>query len=136
MLRFGFLPSDFHPLVLILGEAGDLCRFAVLLRRFAEDPQDIQLRDCGICLPADDTAILLTAAGAEPGMRPVADRPKTFTWTVEPWQAEMFAEDLEALAQPGRKSGSALLECESIGEIPVKVSLGEFTDDFLLPGAA
>jgi hypothetical protein len=65
-----------------------------------------------------------------PGMRPVGSG-QSFTWTVAPWQAEFFAEMVGDLAEPARKSGSAVLECGSIGEIQVKVSLGEFTDDFL-----
>ncbi len=37
MLRVGFLPSDFNPMVLVLGEAEDLRLFAGVLRRFARE---------------------------------------------------------------------------------------------------
>ena len=33
MLRIGFLPSDFNPMVLVLGEPEDLHRLAATLRR-------------------------------------------------------------------------------------------------------
>jgi hypothetical protein len=35
MLRVGFLPSDFNPMMLMLGEAEDLRLLAGVLRRFA-----------------------------------------------------------------------------------------------------
>ena len=38
MLRYEYMPSDFHPLFLFLGEAADLAALAKLLRRFAENP--------------------------------------------------------------------------------------------------
>ena len=38
MLRFEYMPSDFHPLFLFLGEGPDLAALAKLLRRFAEEP--------------------------------------------------------------------------------------------------
>ena len=37
MLRIGFLPSDFNPMVLMLGEADDLRLLAGVLRRFARE---------------------------------------------------------------------------------------------------
>lgn len=133
-LRLGFLPSDFHPLVLFLGEAEALRSFAQLLRGFAQSAADIALEQAAFCAAYDQTCILLTRSGAASGMRGVPGRRRAFTWAVEPWQAEMFADLVEELAEPGRKSGSAMLECGSIGETPVKVSRGEYTDDFLRDG--
>ena len=46
--------------------------------------------------------------------------------------AERIAERIEVLSQKDIKSGSEILELGSEGEIPVKVSRGEFTDDFLV----
>lgn len=133
-LRFGFLPSDFHPLMLFLGEAAALSNFAQLLRSFAQSAADIALEQSAFCAAHEGTAILLTRSGAAAGMRAVPHHQRSFIWTVEPWQAEMFADMVEELVEPGRKSGSAMLECGSIGETPVKVSRGEYTDDFLRGG--
>ena len=36
------------------------------------------------------------------------------------------------LRYPSRAAGSEILECTTEEEIPVKVSRGEYTDDFLL----
>jgi hypothetical protein len=63
-------------------------------------------------------------------MREVADG--TFKWQLNAWQAERIAERIDALAKPENKSGSEIIELGSEGEVPVKVSRGEFTDDFLV----
>jgi hypothetical protein len=131
VLRFGFLPSDFHPMVLFLGEREAMRAFASVLEQFARESTDVQLHACDFSAPADGISITLTGTGAMSGMHPLGDDRNAFTWTVEPWQAELFADMVADLAKPGRKSGSAVLECRSVGETPVKVSLGEFTDDFL-----
>ena len=44
----------------------------------------------------------------------------------------MFADRIDALAQPSRLAGSEMLECTTAEAIPVNVSLGEYTDEFLL----
>jgi len=54
-----------------------------------------------------------------------------FEWRLDPARAAAFAELVETLAASGRLAGSELLECGAADEIPVKVSRGEYTDDFL-----
>jgi hypothetical protein len=130
MLRYGFLPSDFHPMLLLLGEAEDLRAFAGLLRGFAATGRDVRFETAGFMHAHDGTRVLLTRSGAQPGMRPDSGADRSFVWTLESWQAESFAEDVADLVQPGCRSGSAVLEAAR-GEIPVKISLGEYTDDFL-----
>ena len=49
MLRIGFLPSDFNPMVLMLGEVEDLRLLAGVLRRFAREPADVRLDELGFC---------------------------------------------------------------------------------------
>lgn len=130
MLRFSFLPSDFHPMILFLGEAPGMRRFAELLRQFGKEPSDVDLQESSALFTADDTRIRLTGAADEPGMHKVAGVARSFTWSLEPWQAEVFAEMVEELAEPDCKSGSTMLEV-SHSEVKVKVSLGEYTEDFL-----
>lgn len=124
MLRVGFLPSDFNPMVLMLGEADDLRRLATTLRRFAREPQDVSL---------DASCLCLTASGGPLGIHP-ADNPGTFLWRLDTAHAQSFADQIDSLAQPARLAGSEILECTAGEEIPVKVSRGEYTDDFLLAG--
>jgi hypothetical protein len=128
MLRFEHMPSDFHPLFLFIGEASDLAALAKLLRRFAGDPQPITVSERIPGAKSRD-ALVLTPADDEFGMR---DLGGSFAWRLNGWQAERIAERIELLTPVENKSGSDILEVGSEGEIPVKVSRGEFTDDFLI----
>jgi hypothetical protein len=120
MLRIGFLPSDFNPMVLVLGEAEDLHRLAATLRRFAREPADA---------PLDASCVRLTASEGQLGIHPAA--PGAFLWRLDSAHAQSFADQVDSLAQPARLAGSEILECTTGEEIPVKVSRGEYTDDFL-----
>ena len=128
MLRYEYMPSDFHPLFLFLGEAPDLAALAKLLRRFAENPIPTAVAE-RIPGATSRDALVLTPADDGYGMRDLGGR---FAWQLTPWQAERIAERIEVLSQKDIKSGSEILELGSEGEIPVKVSRGEFTDDFLV----
>jgi hypothetical protein len=128
MLRYEYMPSDFHPLFLFLGEAADLAALARLLRRFAENPVPTAVAE-RIPGATSREPLVLTPADDGFGMRDLGGR---FAWKLTPWQAERIAERIELLSQKDTKSGSEILELGSEGEIPVKVSRGEFTDDFLV----
>jgi hypothetical protein len=131
MLRIGYLPSDFNPMVLVLGEAEDLRLFAGALRHFTHDGSDVALHQLGFCAAA--SAITLTSSAGTPGVQPAGDN--RFLWRVTAEQAANFASRIESLATESRAAGSELLECTTEEEIPVKVSRGEYTDDFLLGGS-
>ena len=60
MLRVGFLPSDFNPMLLILGEAEDLRLLAGVLRRFARELSDVRLDQLGFSI-SPHTAVTMTA---------------------------------------------------------------------------
>jgi len=128
MLRYEYMPSDFHPLFLFLGEAADLAALARLLRRFAEHPVATAVAE-RIPGATSREALMLAPADDAFGMRDLGGR---FAWQLTAWQAERIAERIEALSRSDIKSGSEILELGSEGEIPVKVSRGEFTDDFLV----
>ena|ERR1700754_2259688 len=128
MLRYEYMPSDFHPLFLFLGEGPDLAALARLLRRFAENPMPIAVAE-RIPGATSRDALMLTPADDWFGMRDLGGR---FAWKLTGWQAEQLAERIETLTHKDNKSGSEILEIGSEGEIPVKVSRGEFTDDFLI----
>jgi hypothetical protein len=57
---------------------------------------------------------------------------KALRWTLTADRAQAFGDEIEALALDPRGSGSVVLACGHHGEIPIKVSRGEFTDDFLV----
>ena len=132
MLRLGFLPSDFNPMLLVLGEAEDLRRLAGVLRRFARDGADLALEALPGCAAAPGTGVRLTAAKAAQGLHKLAGTDPRFAWALRPAEAEGFAARIEALA--ATPAGSEMLEVgPPEASIPVKVSCGEYTDDFLLP---
>ncbi|HEY7577178.1 MAG TPA: hypothetical protein VH855_06250 [Acetobacteraceae bacterium] len=122
MLRVGFLPSDFNPMVLMLGEPEDLRRLAAALRRFARDPADT---------PIEHSSVRLSAGAGPLGIHAAAE-PGAFLWRLDQAHAQAFADQVDQLAQPSRLAGSEILACTTEEEIPVKVSRGEYTDDFLL----
>jgi hypothetical protein len=131
MLRFDYLPSDFNPMFLFLGERQDLQALAKLLRSFAEDPRQLDVREQLATATSRTTLRLLPAEGevGDCGMKQERDG---FRWGLNAWQANKIAERIEALTPADGKSGSDIIELGVEGEIPVKVSLGEFTDDFLV----
>jgi hypothetical protein len=128
MLRVGFLPSDFNPMVLMLGEADDLRLLAGVLRRFAHEQADVRLDQLGFCA-SPRTAVTVTASPGAPGIQPTVD--DRFVWRLDADRATAFADEIDQLAMPSRIAGSEILECTTGEEIPVKVSRGEYTEDFL-----
>ena len=128
MLRIGFLPSDFNPMVLMLGEAEDLRLLATVLRRFAREQMDVALDRLGFCA-APRTTVALTASPGDPGIQRLADH--QFAWRLDAERATAFAEQIDQLAVPSRLAGSEILACSTGEEIPVKISRGEYTEDFL-----
>jgi hypothetical protein len=128
MMRIGFLPSDFNPMILMLGEAEDCRALGGVLRRFARDGQDVVFGDLGFCQVVGPD-VLLTAAPGPAGVQ--ACQGHAFIWRVPPAMAARFAERLDDLAEPNRVAGSEDLDCGTQDGIAVKVSRGEYTDDFL-----
>jgi hypothetical protein len=131
MLRFDYLPSDFNPLFLFLGEKQDLLALAGLLRSFAEEPRELDVSEqiTGTKSRAALRLVPIAGEASDFGMMAHGDG---FRWGLNAWQAEKIAERIESLTPAHHKSGSDIIELGVEGEIPVKVSLGEFTDDFLI----
>jgi hypothetical protein len=130
MMRLGFLPSDFNPMVLMLGEEPeDFQALSWVLHGFARDQADVRLDDLAFCV-SNGTQLKLTASAGPPGIHAAGDG---FVWRIDAARAAGFAAQAEALAEPGRVAGSEILECSTEDEIPVKLSRGEYTEDFLLP---
>ena len=55
MLRLGFMPSDFHPVLLVLGDHSDIARFSEILSTFADNGAPVTLSNDG----------LISASGSE-----------------------------------------------------------------------
>ena len=82
-------------------------------------------RDLTFCRTTGTDLLLTTAAGPD-GVRQTGTG--SFAWRVPPDLAIGFAERVEAM---GPSAGSEQLDCGTADGIAVKVSLGEYTDDFL-----
>lgn len=126
MMRIGFLPSDFNPMLLMLGEAEDCKALAGVLRGFARDGQEVAFEDLPFCRVATGS-VRLTGEGV-PG---VQCHDSTLVWRLTPNLAAAFAEQLDDLAAPHRIAGSEALACATEDGIAVKVSRGEYAEDFL-----
>jgi hypothetical protein len=131
MLRFDYLPSDFNPMFLFLGERQDLTALAGLLRSFATSPRRLDVRE-QISSAKSRTTVQLVPAEDAAGDFGMKQNHEVFRWHLNAWQAEKIAERIELLTPAHQKSGSDIIELGVEGEIPVKISLGEFTDDFLV----
>jgi hypothetical protein len=129
MLRFGFLPSDFNPMVLMLGEAEDLRALAAALRDFARHPTEVRLEALAFCAAANNTRIaLVPSAGAPGGLDRLAAPGHAFAWHLDPARAAALADRIDSLADPTCRAGSETLE---EGDVALKLSRGEYTEDFL-----
>jgi hypothetical protein len=131
MLRIGFLPSDFNPMLLMLGEQEDLRALGGVLRQFARDGGAVRLHELAFCAMRGTTRVMLSSGAGPPGLHIVPDTPDAFVWRLDADRAAVFAGLVDDLATASRGAGSELLECTQEEEIAVKVSRGEYTDDFL-----
>jgi hypothetical protein len=127
MMRIGFLPSDFNPMVLMLVDAEDFRALGGAMRGFARQPADLRIDTMGFCA-ASNTALTLTATEGPLGIH---SRPDGLLWRVDPVHASAFAEQINTLTDPSILSGAEFLLCSTEDEILVKLSRGEYTDDFL-----
>lgn len=133
MLRYAFLRSDFHPQILILGERNDLRRLGAMLDAFAAGDADGRvIEQQHSTAPDTATRLILERHARATGAHPRAGDAADFNWCLDGAAAERFAAMTKGLATGNDAAGSVMLEIGAEGEIPIKVSLGEFTDDFLV----
>jgi len=135
MLRMSHLPSDFHPLLLVLGDHTDIGRFAELLAAFARAGRPVKIGGDGGVF-STDTEVLLEPADGDPdrphGLWRDAARPGALRWTLSRDEAGAFALEIAELANSNAPAGAVTLECGILNEIRVKVSVGEWEDEFLM----
>lgn len=133
MLRMSFMPCDFHPILLVLGDTDDLLNFSRTLRGFSKNGRTTSLNDAGLF--STDSTVTLSEInldmGVKPGLWPSGKATGDLIWRIPKSYAAVFADDVADLANSGDLAGSALLECEVANEIKVKVSVGEWEDHYL-----
>jgi len=128
MLRFDFMSSDFNEHFLILGSCAELAELAGTLRRYADAPAPIELSACFPNPTTTAKVVLEPAEGNEQGLHVTGE--KSFRWGLLGWQAAIIAAGIDKLNAD--RSGSEIFQLGAEGEIPVKVSHGEYEDEFLV----
>ncbi len=106
MLRLAYMPSDFHPCVLALGDRDDCLRLAAILRTYALADADVVLHEA-VGVSAHETSIVLTRNGDVEGCWAVGPSPADLRWTLSSERAKAFADAVADLADP--RSGQAQL---------------------------
>lgn len=132
MLRMSYMPSDFHPILLVLGTPEQLLILADALERFSHNGGKMALNDEGIF--STDTRVVLEETEAEGGLRPglwQANGAADLVWHLPKRYAWIFSNEVANLANSGEPAGSVTLECDVLGEIRAKVSIGEWEEDYL-----
>ncbi|MBE7204664.1 MAG: hypothetical protein INR70_43655 [Parafilimonas terrae] len=132
MIRFDFMPSDYNPLFLFLGDADDMAALARTLRGFAQHPKVTDLGDALMPTVSKSRVALVPEQGEAGAYGLTQDGDGSFRWGLNAWQAEQIAARIDVLTPAENRSGSDIFELGIEGEIPVKVSRGEFEDDFLV----
>lgn len=130
MLRIGFMPSDFHPLLLVLGNSEDLSFFSKLLDEFSHTGSSIELSSIDNVYA--DIAVSLTEDSGRQGLWKRRDDDRHLDWLLSRSDAAHFSAQVKELLQNDNKSGSVMLEFGYVNETKVKVSLGEYEDTFLV----
>lgn len=135
MLRFHYMPSDFHPLLLIVGERSDISVLGDLFSSFSQSRHETRVdslpsfgyQSIGITIvPVDSNdsrGVILSPEGGE-----------SMIWELSSDKALEYAEEIAEIVDGKSKSGSCFLEIGYVGEIRAKVVFGEFDDSYLLEG--
>jgi hypothetical protein len=95
-------------------------------------PSETPFEELKFCAIVPGTRVML-APGIAASLQRRAPAEADFIWTLDSASADAFATAIEDLARPNTLAGSELLGSEAPGQIPIKVSRGEYTEDFLTP---
>lgn len=128
MLRFDHMASDFNEHFLILGSDAELSSLAGTLREYAANGEPVDLAE-RFANPGTSASLRLEPAeGHQQGLHLVEDG--LFRWGLLGWQASIIADGIDKLNSD--RSGSEIFQLGADGEIPVKISHGEYEDEFLV----
>lgn len=127
MLTLAYMPSDFHPLLLVLGETGDIAGLADCLADFARHPVETDLAEA-LGARISGAQVMLRPSTEDAGLAAETPRAARLIWTLSPATAAAFAQEVTRLAADPAAAGSVTLEVGRLGEIRVRVSRGEWED--------
>jgi|TARA_R110002072_G_scaffold301937_1_gene482970 hypothetical protein len=128
-----YMPSDFHPILLVLGQTEDLMVLADALEKFSEQGGQLVLNDEGV--QSTDTRVELCErepdGGEKLGLWPKNSGSMELAWRLPVGYARIFSDEVANLSASGEPAGSTTLECDVLGEVRVKVSIGEWEETYL-----
>ena len=114
MLRMSFMPSDFHPILLILGTPEQLQNLVAAFETFSEQGGLLSLNENGLF--STDTTVSLEECALEgsekPGLWQVSAGSTDLVWRLPKRFAWIFANEVANLANSGEVAGSVTLECD------------------------
>lgn len=127
------MPSDFHPVLLVLGSKESLMVLADALETFSEDGGMLDLNQAGIF--STDTEVVIEEhpeGGSEKlGLWQRSKGSTELVWRLPKKFAWIFSNEVANLSSSKEVSGSVTLECDVPGEVRTKVSIGEWEEAYL-----
>lgn len=130
MLRVYFLPCDFYPKILMVGDKKDVYHLLDLLGAFLDDSVSIDIKNQPNILFKDFNLMLHFQKENELEGVFQADE-NQFNWIMSRDTALHFYQDIGELLQQPEQSGSLFLEVLRLDEIKIKISMNEFDDSYL-----
>lgn len=134
MLRFHYMPSDFHPLLLIVGERSDVSELHRFFEGLSSHVTQTDMHELSFVSAASFPVVVIPSDGQSIQGLSLQTESKGMWWEVSPHTASAFADELCEVLEAASNSGSCFLEIGYVGEIRAKVVFGEFDDSYLLNG--
>lgn len=133
MLRMSYMPSDFHPVLLVLGQKPELMTLANAFEAFSEQGGTLNLNDAGVF--STDTRVRLEewteGSTGKVGLWPRSKGQSDLVWRLPRRYAWIFGNEVANLSSSADVAGNAMLECDMLGEIRAQVSIGEWEEGYL-----
>lgn len=134
MLRIHYMPSDFHPLLLIVGERSDVLQLQRLFEDLSFKTTKTDMHELEFVAANSYPVVLIFSDAQKVNGLALQGGNKGMWWEINPRTALTFANEIGEALRAGNNSGSCFLEIGYIGEIRAKVVFEEFDDSYLLNG--
>ena len=131
MIRYGYLPSDFHPQFLILGDRQEIIGLMEEILDFSENGKCRTIENAAQMATRNGAVLTLLSSDLSEGLVKT-NAGNEFEWRLDRDHACIFVSMIEEMIKTNLPSGSVFLELNHDTGIPVKVSFGEYTETFLL----
>lgn len=124
MVKIAYVKSDYHPCVLIHTDRSGLMEVSNFLYGLVGSTTEVEL------LGEGSEGHLSLRAVLNDRCEGISISSSGILWSISNNIALHYAEEVKAIYRSGEKSGSLFMEVGYLNEIPVKLTFGEFDDDF------